>query len=205
MKGKFITFEGIDGSGKTTIAKEVFTRLKNSGRDVILTLEPTQTWLGDAVKRSYDEEVSPFTELFLFLGDRATHTQKIKKWLEQGKIVLCDRYCDSTYAYQGAALEEKLREFRMDAMEWMKYISKPFITKPDLTILLVIESKIALQRLSNRKKRTKFENMGFLKKVEENYLKLAKEERFVKIDAKKSIKEIVDEAVNYIEELVKSS
>ena len=202
MKGKFITFEGIDGSGKTTIAKEVFTRLKNSGWNVILTLEPTSTWLGDAVKRSYDEEVSPFTELFLFLGDRATHTQQIKKWLKEGKTVLCDRYCDSTYAYQGAALEEKLKEFRIDVIEWMKYISKPFIMKPDLTILLVIESKIALQRLSNRKKRTKFENMGFLKKVEKNYLKLAKEERFVKIDARKSIKEIVDEVMDYIEELI---
>lgn len=201
----FITFEGIDGSGKTTIAKEVFMRLKNSGKDTILTSEPTPTWLGDTVKRSYDEDVSPFTELLLFLGDRATHTQKIKKWLKQGKIVICDRYCDSTYAYQGAALKEKLKKIGIDAIKWIKDISNPFIMKPDLTILLVIEPEIALQRLSNRKKRTKFEDMDFLKKVEENYLQLAKEERFVQIDAMKNIEEIVDEAVSYIEELVKRS
>ena len=76
--------EGIDGAGKTTIAHRVESELRKKGHRVVLTTEPTRTWLGDAVKKSYDDDVGPLAETFLFLADRARHTVQIQEWLPQG-------------------------------------------------------------------------------------------------------------------------
>jgi len=192
---RFITFEGIDGSGKTTIAKGVYEKLKSRNKNVVLTGEPTKTWIGDAVKRSYAEDVSPFTEALLFLADRANHTLQIRKWLEEGKIVLCDRYCDSTYAYQSASLEGVTQ----NAMEWLKKLSAPFTLEPDLTILLLIEPNVGLDRIKNRSRKTRFEEIKFLSKVQKNYLSLARKKRFVKVDASKPIPEVLKQVMEIID------
>ena len=105
MRAGFVTFEGIDGSGKTTVARLVADRLAEKGERVFLTAEPTKAWLGDAVRRSYEDDVGGLAESFLFLADRAAHQEEIRIHLDSGEIVLCDRYLDSTYAYQGARLE----------------------------------------------------------------------------------------------------
>jgi hypothetical protein len=85
-KGLFITFEGIDGSGKTTVAKRVVEALKQKGYNAIYTCEPTGSELGNTLKSGYEKEVNPFMELFLFLADRAAHTKDIVKWMDEGKI-----------------------------------------------------------------------------------------------------------------------
>lgn len=187
-KGKLITFEGIDGSGKTTVAKHITEDLKKKGYKAIYTCEPTKTWLGDAVKSGYEKEISPFTELLLFLADRATHTQQIRDWLNEGSIVICDRYADSTYAYQAVALKKDLEGLDMDPVEWLIEISRPFVIVPDLTVLLVVESSIALKRI--KRQATKFERERFLEDVQKVYLELAeKYPRFKIIDASKSLDE----------------
>jgi len=194
MRGSFVTFEGIDGSGKTSVAGKVALRLRRQGFSVAITTEPTRTWLGDAVKRSYREEVSNFTEAFLFMADRATHTMRIEEMLGKGNLVLSDRYCDSTYAYQAARLKGLVK----DPMNWLKRISEPFVIEPDLTLLLDIDPRIGLRRIAGRKKKVHFENEPFLKQVRRNYLALARDRRFVVLDASRSIGEVVEDSAGVI-------
>jgi len=194
MRRGFVTFEGIDGSGKTSVAEEVTRRLEKKRIGVVLTTEPTKTWLGDAVKRSYDEDVSPFTEALLFMADRATHTEQIKKWVKQGKLVVSDRYSDSTYAYQAA----RLRGIVKDPLTWLKRMSVPFVIQPDLTLLLDVEPRLGLKRISPRAKKVHFEVEPFLRQVRRNYLELAKSRRFVVIDASRSFEDVVNESLQCI-------
>ncbi len=177
-KGKLITLEGIDGTGKSSIVK----MLKKCLPDAVFTKEPTKGWIGKAVKKSIGSETDPLAELFLFVADHAEHIAKIvKPALEEGKIVISDRYSDSRYAYQGATLSTLVD----DPIEWIQNIHKGWTIPPDLTILLTIEPGVAVSRCGIRGKQTKFEKIEFLKKVQENYLKLAKEEmeRFAVVDA----------------------
>lgn len=194
-----ITFEGIDGSGKSTIAKIVYKELKKEFK-VVLTKEPTNTFLGETVKKSFKENVSLFTEALLFLSDHATHVEKIKKLLKEGKIVISDRYSNSCFAYQGATLKQNLGKFGINSIKWLREISSPFELVPDITFLLDISPEIAFKRISKRTKKTKFEKIEFLKEVRENYLKLANEKRFIVIDGEKSIEEIKEEVVRKIKE-----
>ncbi len=194
VAAKFITFEGIDGSGKSTVVRAVSEGLQNSGHDVVLTTEPTKTWLGKAVKRSYVEDVSPFTEALLFLADRATHSERIRRWIDEGKVVLSDRYCDSTYAYQAARLKGMLE----DPLDWLQRLSAPFVVTPDLTILLDVAPRTGLRRIESRKRMTHFERESFLKEVRKNYLALAKLGRFSVLDASRPLKEIQEDALRIV-------
>jgi len=199
MRGKFITVEGIDGTGKSTLVKELEKTLKSIGFEVFVTTEPTDSWLGKNVKRGLKEEISPFTETFLFLADRCEHTKQILCELEKGKIVLCDRYADSTYAYQGAALETLIP----NAMEWLIEISKKFVVEPDLTILLTASLETVIERIKPRAERCKFEKKEYLRKVSENYLRLAQRYGRIKIiDAEQSIEAVLNQAKNLILQVV---
>jgi len=191
MKGKLITFEGIDGSGKTTIANLLYQKIKDRA---VLTAEPTENWLGECVKRALEEERDAITIALLFAADRNEHIKDIKKWMKEGKIVLCDRFIDSTFAYQKEHLKIG------GAMEWLHTIHEPFFIKPDLTFLLYIEPKKAMERIKERKLAI-YEYEEFLKKVQDNYMELARnEERFVIIDADKSKEEIVEECIKILKE-----
>ncbi len=193
MEGKFITFEGIDGCGKTSVAEAVFEELKREGRNVTLTQEPTRSWLGDAVKRSISEEHPALTEAFLFMADRATHSEQISDWLEKGQIVLCDRYADSTVCYQAASLE--LEEFDGDPFEWLKGISDRFVLSPDATLVLDIDPRTALERIQSRDKFTKYERLEFLKLVRNNFFRLGLiEDRIHVVDASPPLMAVADEA-----------
>ncbi len=183
---KFVTFEGIDGSGKSTVSKIVYEKLKNKGYDVVLTFEPTDTWIGKCVSDFIKKGNNPYSTSFAFIADRIEHCKKIKRWLESDKIVLCDRYADSTYAYQAAQIGSDIK----DAMKWLKELSKDRILKPDLTFLFVIDPKDSLKRIQTRDELIPFERLDFLKKVHKNYIKLSKEKHFVNIDATKKIDEI---------------
>ena len=133
MLAGFVTFEGIDGAGKTTVSRLVMESLRAKGHAVFLTSEPTKTWLGDAVRRAYDVDVGAITESFLFLADRAAHVDEIRSHLEKGELVLCDRYADSTYAYQGV----RLQGIVADPIRFLQRASEGWTLEPDLTILLL--------------------------------------------------------------------
>lgn len=199
MKGKFITIEGIDGTGKSTLVKELEKTLKTLGWKVSVTTEPTDSWLGKNVKRGFNEEISPLTETFLFLADRCEHTRWILEELEEGKIVLCDRYADSTYAYQGAALENLIE----NPMEWLIEISRKVVVEPDLTILLVANVETVIERIEPRGERSKFERIEYLRKVSQNYIRLAQKYSRIKIiDAEQSPEVVLDKAKNLILQVV---
>ncbi|CAG0952456.1 dTMP kinase [Methanosarcinales archaeon] len=177
-KGKLITLEGIDGTGKSSIAN----MLKNKFPEVVFTREPTHNWIGKAVKTSIESDTDPLAELFLFVADHAEHIARvIKPAIEEGKNVISDRYSDSRYAYQGATLSNIFD----DAMEFVMGIHKGWTVVPDLTILFTIDPAIAVSRCGVRGEKTKFEKIEFLKTVQGNFLKLAEREpgRFVVIDA----------------------
>lgn len=177
-KGKLITLEGIDGTGKSSIAK----MLKNKFPDAVFTREPTHSWIGKAVKASIESDTDPIAELFLFVADHAEHIAKvIKPALDEGKNVFSDRYSDSRYAYQGTTLSNIFD----DSMGFVQGIHKGWSVVPDLTILFTIDPNIAVSRCGIRGEKTKFEKIEFLNTVQENFLAIAEREpqRFVVIDA----------------------
>ena len=183
----FVTFEGIDGSGKSTVSELVFKSLKSKGYAVEKTFEPTNSWMGKQVQKCIETKSDPFVTAFTFIADRIEHCNKIKNWLDQGKIVICDRYAESTYAYQGAQMQGLIN----NPIKWLKELSKNLILVPDRTFLFVIEPKDSLKRIENRDNLIPFEKIDFLEKVHKNYLKLAVGKRFKKLDATKSIDELV--------------
>ena len=192
MKSGFITFEGIDGCGKTSLIRKVADRLEKAGFSVELTREPTDTWLGDAVRQGYKEDISPYTEAFLFLADRATHTDRIRKQVAEGKVVMSDRYSDSTVAYQAAFLNQRLGGKCETYMEWLKKVSEPVVIEPDITFLLDVDPETSLGRLRNRSQKEKFETLENLRQVRRNYLAIAEtEERVHVIDASRGIPEVL--------------
>lgn len=184
---KFVTFEGIDGSGKSTILQLVYEQLKSQGFDIVSTFEPTGTWIGRYVQKCIETDADPFVTAFTFIADRIEHCKQIQKWLDEDKIVLCDRYAESTYAYQGAQLEDVMKT----PIRWLKELSDDRIIVPDRTFVFVINPKQSLVRIQHRDKLISFEQVSFLKKVHKNYLKLADGDRFYKLDATKTIEELV--------------
>jgi dTMP kinase len=192
---QFVTFEGIDGSGKSTISKLAFKKLKSQGYEVVLTYEPTNSWIGKIVQKCIETNTDPFITAFTFIADRIEHCKKIKKWLENGKIVLCDRYAESTYAYQGAQMQDLID----NPIKWLKELSNDRIIIPDRTYIFVISPNESIARIQNRNKLIPFEKINFLEKVHKNYLLLAKGKRFLKVDATKSIDELVNICINDIQ------
>ena len=186
MKGIFITFEGIDGSGKTTQIELLNSFLKQSGFDVVLTREPGGTDIGDKIRKilldSKNIQMSYRAETLLFLASRAELVSKvIRPSLNQGKIVICDRFFDSTIAYQGIARQlgaEKILDMSLWATENII---------PDLTFLLSIDVWECENRIKNGKKkkdRIEKEEIDFKSKIQEGYMQLAgkNKERFVIVD-----------------------
>lgn len=202
MSGALVTLEGIDGCGKTSVVQMLSERLRKEGKEVFLTTEPTKTWLGNAVKRGISENHPALTEAFLFMADRASHSREISQRLKEGKLVLCDRYADSTVCYQSVSMAEE--NFRGDAFEWLRKVSDSFVLKPDLTILLDIEPRKALNRIQSRDRRTKFEQLSFLTKVRKNFLRLAAiEERIEILDASLPLESVVEGAEKKIRRILR--
>jgi dTMP kinase len=191
----FVTFEGIDGSGKTTVSRLAADRLRSRGHVVHWTSEPTAGWTGDAVRRGIAEGRGPLAETFWFLADRAVHLNEIRAHLAKDELVLCDRYADSTYAYQGARLEGIVR----DPIRFLRRVSDPWVLSPDLTILLKVPVAVAMARIKDRSDRVAFEDATLLTKVAANYERLARLDRFVVLDASLPAEAAVEKAVSSIE------
>lgn len=195
----FITFEGPEGSGKTTVIQQVAQKLE-SKYNVVLTREPGGVKTGEQIRELLLEgdDMDERTEALLFAASRREHlVGKVIPSLNEGKIVLCDRYIDSSLAYQGYArgigLAEvkSINEFAIDGLY------------PDITIYLDVSADIGRERiLKNQRAQNRLdqENVNFHEKVVEGYKKIIhnESERFIVIDADRSIEEVVSAAYESI-------
>ncbi len=200
-KGLFITFEGIDGCGKTTQINLLNDYLKNKNYNTILTLEPGGSDIGRELRKillHHDGFVDDTCELLLYLADRAQHTETvILDNIKKGNIVLCDRYTDSTLAYQGYA-----RGGDIEKINFLNNIATKGI-EPDITFLFDIDIKTAQTRIGKDKDRLEKESSDFHNKVRNGYLDLAKKSKRIKvIDSTKTIDEIFEEVKRSIDKLL---
>lgn len=202
MRGKLITLEGIDGSGKSTVAKKLQENHEIRVFEPVFTREPTRdTLTGNAVEKAIQSDTDQLAELFLFTADHAEHLSKlVKPALEKGRTVISDRYSDSRYAYQGVTLKNRIE----NPLEWVRGLHRGWTVVPDLTILFDIDPEIAVERCGKRGEQTKFEQIEFLRGVREIFLKLAAEEpeRFIVVDASCSPENVEKTVVQKIIEFV---
>lgn len=209
MGGAFITFEGIDGCGKSTQLRMLAGELRVRGLPVIATREPGGTPLGQKLRAALldvKEEVDPLTELLVFAADRAQHVRKhLLPALERNQIVLSDRYADATVAYQGAG-----RGFKPELIEEIVQLATDGL-KPDLTLLFdlsVADAAIRTRKRVQNKRtdRLDVENEDFHMRVRNAYVEIAKAEpdRFRVIDARGSVDEtqrrVMEIVIPFLEE-----
>ena len=195
----FITFEGIEGSGKSSLIAQLKKYFKSSKLEAFFSKEPGGTDLGKEIRKTLlnpKYSFDPTSELLLLLADRAEHVQKIiRPNLQKNKLIFCDRYLDSTLAYQGSGrnLDKKIIK------EMFKALDFPI---PDLTILLDVPVQIGLSRARKRNKLDRFEkeDLNFHENVRRSYLDLAKNDsaRIVLFDSSISEEELFKKAVNLI-------
>lgn len=192
-----VTLEGLDGGGKTTVAEALETTLPTD--ETVFTREPTESWYGEAVERSIrDDTADPMAELFLYTADHADHLSRVvRPALENGNVVVSDRYSDSRYAYQGATLAGALE----NPIEYIKDVHEPFTEPPDATLYFDLPPEVGAARAGAT---NKFETATYLQSVRENYEQLitAEPDRFYRIDATQSQAEVVETARDIVTELV---
>jgi dTMP kinase len=193
MNGRFITIEGIEGVGKTTNIEFIDSLLREAGREVVLTREPGGTPIGEDIRELLlghkHDGMSDDTELLLMFAARAEHLDKvIRPALAEGKDVLCDRFTDATYAYQGGG-----RGIAVDHIAVLENWVQAEL-RPDLTLLLDVPVVIGLERAGNRSAPDRFEKEkhDFFERVREMYLQRAKAEpqRYRIIDASQPLDEV---------------
>jgi len=209
---KLITFEGIEGSGKSTQIKLVAGYLVEKNVPVVVTQEPSGTDIGRKIgsilfnSEHYDMRAE--TEMFLFCAARAQHVrEKILPALEQSKVVLCDRFSDATFAYQGAG--------RGLDQEFIRLVNdySALNLKPDLTLLFDLPVEIGLQRATDRNNRLKEpssidrferENIDFHRRIREGYLNILRNDpgRFRLIDANQGVNAIQEEVRRHIRDFI---
>lgn len=195
MKGRFFSFEGPEGAGKTTMIAMLESFLREKGFDVLATREPGGVRIAEEIRsiilNPAHTEMDGRTEALLYAAARRQHLlEKIIPAVKSGKVVLCDRFIDSSLAYQGFA-----RELGMDEiLQINQFAINGYF--PTLTIYFDIDPKIGLERIQKNKQREMnrldMENLSFHYKVREGYLKLAKRfsDRIITIDASKSVDEV---------------
>ncbi|HVL48372.1 MAG TPA: dTMP kinase [Candidatus Thermoplasmatota archaeon] len=200
-RGLLVVCEGIDGSGKTTVSKGLAEALAARGHPARWTFEPSHGYIGEAVRRSFREDTPELSQAFLFMADHVAHIREVERLLEEGYIVVSDRWSDSTFAYQGAALQESFAKQGLDAMRWLMDVEKVFDRAPDLTLLFDLPPTEAMRRIqTTRKELVKFERAEFLEIVRANYLKLARERPHYRIlDASRRVDESVMHALALVE------
>lgn len=194
MKGFFITFEGGEGAGKTLLINKLAYLLQEKNISFIKTREPGSTFIGEKIRyillKLKQKKISYFTELSLFLAARAQHLEEIiRPALNNGKIVLCDRFNDSTIVYQGFARGLGFKEVK----KFCNFITQGL--NPDFTIYLDVDPEVGIKRVK-KLDRLDSEKISFHKKVKEGYYRLIdmEKERFFLIDANKSEKEVFEKA-----------
>jgi dTMP kinase len=189
-----VTLEGIDGSGKTS----AWEALAEDHPDATFTREPTGSWYGDAVRRSIEDDAAdPLAELFLYTADHAAHlAETVRPALDAGELVISDRYSDSRYAYQATSLAQRFD----DSLSFVRSVHEPWTRPPDATLYFDVDPGTAAERAAGT---NKFERVEFLRAVRDQYERLieAEPDRFVRIDAGRSLPSVLDEATRVVTEL----
>jgi dTMP kinase len=188
----FVTFEGVDWSGKSTQAELLSSWLREQGRTVVSTREPGGTPVAEGVRELvlHGQDMSPWAEAALYAAARADHAASvIRPALARGDDVVCDRYLDSSVAYQGAARglgEDRVRELSLIVTERLM---------PDRTFLVVLDPEQALYRARGDHDRIEREGAAFMRKVDEGYraIAAAEPERVVAVDGARAPEEIAEE------------
>lgn len=197
----FITIEGGEGAGKSSLLKSLQKKLKKDGHDILVTREPGGTRLGEEIRRvllNADYPVDKLAELMLFLSSRVQHIEEvIKPALDEGKVVLCDRFNDSSIAYQGGG-----RQLGVEMVAKLCYsVCKDF--RPHFTLLLDLPPEEGIKRLKSAGlDRIETEDAAFHERVREGFLALAtrEPERFAVIDAQQTPEKILEEAYDAIQQ-----
>ncbi|MEA5082934.1 MAG: dTMP kinase [Lachnospiraceae bacterium] len=205
MRGKFITVEGTDGAGKSTQIELLVKYLQNNGFEVVVTREPGGTSISEKIREIIldveNSEMSDITEALLYAASRAQHiSQKIKPAVEAGKVVICDRFVDSSIAYQGYArgldmgLIEDVNMYAVDGMI------------PDATLFFDIKPEIGIARKKNVQSldRIEKEALDFHYKVYNGYKELLDKypQRIKRIDAEKDVEEVHKQVVEILKEIL---
>ena len=205
----FITFEGPEGSGKTTQVRRLGALLRERGRDCVVTKEPGGTPLADKIRAILldpDTTMDALTELLLYAASRRQHVvEVIRPALSRGAIVLCDRFTDATLAYQGYG-----RLLDLDRLRTLNDWATGQL-HPDLTVLFDIEEELGLRRAHSRNEATannegrfEAEDLRFHRRVREGYLSLARSEskRFAVVDGTGTIDEVFERTLTTLRERV---
>jgi dTMP kinase len=194
-KGIFIVIEGLDGSGKTTQASLLSKKLSQS-HSVMLTTEPSQGKIGTFIREGClyeDKRLPPESEALLFAADRIEHMKKeLKPALDEGKMVICDRYIYSSLAYQGSAGL---------SLDWIKTINARAL-QPDFSIFIDVAPEQVLKRL--QRKKSVMETLETQRKVREVYLKYVENGELVSVDGDKPKEVVADELYNEVLGLFKN-
>ena len=207
QRGKFITVEGGEGAGKTSNLAFIRETLESAGKRVVFTREPGGTPLGEEIRDLLlghkHTGMADDTELLLMFAARSEHLkQKILPALEQGHWVLCDRFTDASYAYQGAGRGIDRR--RIATLE--TFVQGRM--RPDLTLLLDLPIEVGLQRAGNRSEPDRFESETqlFFERVREGYLEIARREpdRVKVIDATPSLQQVQRQLLTVLEHFLES-
>jgi dTMP kinase len=206
-RGKFITLEGLEGSGKTTQSKLLVEHLRARGRTVVATREPGGTPLAERLREivlhGREENISPASELLLMFAGRALHLDAvIRPALARGDWVVCDRFTDATYAYQGAG-----RGVPSESIRALQRLVHPDL-EPDLTLMLDLPVTLGLARASGRRgkenaDRFEREEVEFFERVRDEFLAIAAREpdRVRVIDAKPSVDEVARAIASWVDRL----
>ena len=202
QKGLFITFEGIDGCGKSTQLDLCEKYFINKGYEVLKTLEPGAGKFGKKIREillHYDEDLSSIAESFLFLADRSQHIEyTIKPAIEKGKIVLCDRHTYSTNAYQGYGIGNDIERIKQ-----LNEIATNGII-PDLTFVFDLPLEIAQKRMGRELDRMENNGNDFNLRVKNGYLELAKlyPNRIKLINANQPVENVFEDVKKYLDEVL---
>ncbi len=199
-KNLFITFEGIEGSGKSTQSKKLQEFFLQNKIEAILTREPGGCEFAEKIRHilldNKFNNMQALSEILLNFAARLEHVEQvIKPALKKGKVVICDRFFDSTYAYQGTA-----QGIDLAIIEMIHKITLADF-KPDITFLIDIEVEQAFSRIALRKDNNRYENLGleFHQKVRSGFLKLANLNKRIKIiDGTKNIESILTDIIKYL-------
>jgi dTMP kinase len=196
-RGTFICIEGIDASGKTTQTRILVRKLRRKGIDAVYTTEPSKGKVGKFIRRHVldrEKRVPIALEALLFAADRVDHLEnEVKPALENGKIVVCDRYVYSSLAYQGAAGL---------SLDWIQCINQ-FALFPDLAIFLDVSPEIVLKRL--KRKKTVMETSANLQKVREIYLQMVRDGRMIMLKGDKPIKDLAEDILKVVLDFLEHS
>jgi len=205
MKGSLITFEGLDGCGKSTQVRLLSSYLRDKGIPLLVTREPGGSPISESIRRLILDrdhpEMTGYTELFLYLASRSQHVvEVIKPALERGVLVISERFSDSSVAYQGYG-----REIGPEVVRGLNRLATQGIS-PHLTFVLDIDPQMVLKRIEARHSpdRLESQDLNFFTKVREGFLSLARRERRIKlIDGRRGIESVMEEIKGMVDAFLK--